>query len=126
MTALVFRGRVEKGEGIATRLGCPTANVAIEHGGIIPGLGVYAGEAEHRGKRYPAVICVNDGRDHSVLKMEVHLLGDCPKLDGEFLLVRLLQKQRALVPWESEEQMRALIEKDVGAAKEWFRTYKTE
>ena len=43
---LVFSGRVERGEGMARNLGCPTANIAVEQGAIIPGLGIYVGETE--------------------------------------------------------------------------------
>jgi len=69
MLNLSFSGHVVKGEGIATGLGCPTANIAVTEGVIIPGLGVYVGEAKFDGKSFPAVICINDGRTGLFLKM---------------------------------------------------------
>ncbi len=120
MTSLVLSGRVERGEGIATGLGCPTANLAVEQGLIIPALGVYVAETETAGKRYPSVVCVNDGRTGNNLKLEVHLLDTQLDLHGKLLLVRLLHRTRDLVPWEGEEHMRALIAKDLAEARAWF------
>lgn len=120
MSPLILTGRVERGEGIATGLGCPTANLAVEQGAIIPAVGVYVGETVYRGATYPSLVCVNDGRTGTNLKLEVHLLGQCEDLTGRLLSVRLIEKLRGLVPWESDEQMRALIAEDLDNAKKWF------
>ncbi len=120
MSPLLLSGRVERGEGIAAGLGCPTANLAVEHGVIIPALGVYVAETVLEGTTYPSVVCVNDGRTGTNLKLEVHLLDFCRDLGGKHLSVRLVEKLRGLVPWESSEQMSALIAKDVQDARDWF------
>lgn len=120
MNPLILTGRVERGEGIATGLGCPTANIAVEHGVIIPALGVYVGETLLEGQTYPSVVCVNDGRTGINLKLEVHLLDVCKELAGKQLSVRLLEKTRDLVPWEGEQQMRDLISADLAHARRWF------
>ena len=120
MSPLLLTGRVERGEGIATGLGCPTANLAVEQGVIIPALGVYIAETVLEGSTFPSVVCVNDGRTGTNLKLEVHLLDICRDLSGKQLSVRLVQKLRGLVPWESTEQMSALIAKDLGDARAWF------
>ena len=114
-------GRVERGEGMASKLGCPTANIAVEQGAIIPALGVYVGEAEFNGRLYPSLICINDGRTGSNLKMEVHLLNENDlDLHGKYLHVVLLEKLRDLVPFVDDEQMRLLIADDLTRAQEWF------
>lgn len=120
MSPLTLTGRVERGEGIATGLGCPTANLAVEQGVIIPGLGVYVGETVLEDQTYPSVVCVNDGRTGTNLKLEVHLLDVCRDLTGKRLSVRLVEKLRDLVPWEGEDHMRALIVSDLDRAREWF------
>lgn len=120
MNNLTFQGRVERGEGMATKLGCPTANIAIEQGVIIPGLGVYLAVAVLDGVRYPSIACINDGRTGNHLKMEVHLMGVNKVLDGKRMRVSLLQKTRALVPFEDNESMARLIAKDLEQAREWF------
>ena len=120
MSPLLLTGRVERGEGIATGLGCPTANLAVEQGVIIPALGVYAAETVLDGSSYPSVVCVNDGRTGTNLKLEVHLLDIRRDLSGKRLSVRLVKKMRDLIPWESAEQMSALIADDLGRARAWF------
>ena len=120
MSPLLLTGRVERGEGIATGLGCPTANLAVEQGVIIPALGVYVAETVLEGSTFPSVVCVNDGRTGMNLKLEVHLLDICRDLSGKHLSVRLIHKMRDLVPWESVEQMRDLISKDLTEARAWF------
>ncbi len=123
MTSLTLTGRVERGEGIATGLGCPTANLAVEQGLIIPALGVYVAETEVEGKRFHSVVCVNDGRTGNNLKLEVHLLDVQRDLQGKQLTVRLLNRTRDLVPWEGEDHMRNLIAKDLSDARNWFDTH---
>jgi riboflavin kinase/FMN adenylyltransferase len=120
MPPLVLTGRVERGEGIATGLGCPTANLSVEQGAIIPALGVYIAETVIEGNVYPSVVCVNDGRTGLNLKLEVHLLDTCRDLTGKQLSVRLIEKTRDLVPWVDAEQMSLLIAKDLDSAREWF------
>lgn len=120
MSPLLLTGRVERGEGIASSLGCPTANLAVEQGVIIPALGVYLGETTLDGATFPSVVCVNDGRTGMNLKLEVHLLGVCMDLSGKQLSVLLVQKVRDLIPWESAEQMKGLIARDLEIARTWF------
>jgi len=119
MKKITLTGRIVEGEGMATGLGCPTANLAIEQGVVIPGLGVYVGEAELDGKRFPSLICVNDGRTGHNLKMEVHLIGQNMNLNGRQMDVSLLEKMRGLVPYD-EEIMKPLIQEDLIRAREWF------
>jgi len=121
MSPLTLTGRVERGEGIATGLGCPTANLAVEQGVIIPAIGVYVGETVLHGETFPSVVCVNDGRTGLNLKLEVHLLDVCKDLTGKQLSVRLLEKMRDLVPWQGADHMRTLIADDLARAREWFK-----
>ncbi|KKW32085.1 MAG: Riboflavin kinase / FMN adenylyltransferase [Candidatus Uhrbacteria bacterium GW2011_GWA2_53_10] len=121
-TPIIFSGRVERGEGMARRLGCPTANLAVQEGTVIPALGVYVGETEFASRWYPSLVCVNDGRDGSHLKVEVHLLHrDVDELEGSLLVVRLFEKIRDLLPWEDEDHMSRVITQDLRQADEWFK-----
>lgn len=123
MQPLTFRGRVERGEGMARRLGCPTANIAIEQGIIIPALGIYVGEAEVDHMRFPSLICVSDGRTGVNLKMEVHLLDQEKELAGKSMTVVLLEKLRDIIPYPGEEEMAKLISEDMKKSKAWFKTH---
>lgn len=121
MINLCLEGRVETGEGMARKMGCPTANIAVEQGAIIPALGVYVGQALLNGLDYPALICINDGRTGSNLKMEVHLLNqEGLELHGKQLRVVLFEKLRDLVPFENWEQMTSLVAQDLTCAQRWF------
>lgn len=121
MRELCFCGRVEKGEGIAARMGCPTANIAVEQGAVIPALGVYVGHTEMDGESYPSLVCINDGRTGYRLKMEVHLLNkDGIDLTGKYLTVALCEKLRDLVPFPGEEKMAEIIAGDITKANDWF------
>ena len=117
---LVFEGFVEKGEGMARGLGCPTANLEINEGSVIPGLGVYVGETEINGEQHPSVVCINDGRQKLILKIEVHLLNKEIDLLGKFLKVQIFEKIRDLVDWQGEEEMKKMIAKDLKDAEGWF------
>lgn len=123
MQPLTFRGRVERGEGMARRLGCPTANIAIEQGIIIPALGIYVGEAEVDHVSYPSLICVSDGRTGVNLKMEVHLLDQEKELAGKSMTVVLLEKLRDIIPYPGEEEMAKVIKTDMENSKDWFKTH---
>ena len=125
MQIITFSGRVERGEGMARNLGCPTANIAIEQGVIIPGLGIYVGEAEVDGAVYSALICINDGRTGYRLKMEVHLLGVCIELVGKQMRVVVFKKIRELIPFPGEKEMSEIIKQDLVDARTWFDQHKT-
>jgi riboflavin kinase / FMN adenylyltransferase len=123
MKPLTFSGRVERGEGMAGKtLSCPTANIAIEQGVIIPALGVYVGETLLDGSRYPSLICISDGRTGYNLKMEVHLLGFSKDLMGKIISVNLFEKLRDVIPFPGEEKMAAIVAQDMDHAREWFET----
>ncbi len=120
MQPLTLRGRVIKGEGIARQLGCPTANIAVEQGVVIPGLGVYVGHSEIGGVNYPSLICINDGRTGANLKMEVHLLDQTIDLSNHVLNVVLSQKIRDLIPFPGNEEMTRIIKDDMEKARIWI------
>lgn len=122
---LTLSGRVERGEGMATRLGCPTANIAIEQGVLIPALGVYLGEAEVDSEWHNALICISDGRTGYNLKMEVHLLGVNWDLNGKHIEVVLHEKLRDVIPFPGEEEMAVIIADDLDRARVWADARKT-
>lgn len=116
---LPIRGHVEKGEGFATQLGCPTANIALSSGGMIPALGVYVGEASVDHQSYYALICINNGRTGTPLKLEVHLLGFNGDLVGKYMDVVIKRKVRDLIPYPGEKKMAEIIAKDMAQARAW-------
>lgn len=122
---LTLNGRVERGERMATRLGCPTANIAVEQGVLIPALGVYLGEAEVDDVWHDALICISDGRTGYNLKMEVHLLGMNQDLTGKHIQVVLHEKLRDIIPFPGEKEMAVIIADDLVRARAWAAARKT-
>lgn len=120
MHPLTIHGLVESGEGLARRLGCPTANLAPEEGQVIPGMAVYLGFATVDGASYPSIVCVNDSRDQHRLKIEVHLIDQDMELNGKRLSVELRERMRDLVEWPGEEEMCRMIKGDLAQARAYF------
>jgi riboflavin kinase / FMN adenylyltransferase len=116
---LTLSGRVEKGEGMATSLGCPTANIAIEQGVLIPALGVYLGEAQVDNVWHNALICISDGRTGFNLKMEVHLLDGGEDLTDKRIDVVLHEKLRDVIAFPGEAEMSKIIAEDLKKAHAW-------
>lgn len=126
MKPLSLSGRVVKGEGMAgSILNCPTANIALEQGGIVPAVGVYIGETEFDGFLYPSLVCISDGRTGSSLKMEVHLIDQTLDLRGTFLKVQLFHKLRDILPYPGDEEMARIIALDLNHARVWFQNNQT-
>ena len=124
---LRFSGVIQKGEGVATTVGCPTANLSATEGQVIPALGVYVGEANVDGVCHRALVCINAGRSNERLKLEVHFLGvDSGDYRGKFMEVALFDKLRELEPWESDEQIRGLVANDMKEATAWFESEKAK
>lgn len=116
-----IQGTVEKGLGIAgPLLGTPTANLALEAPPPLP-WGVHAAMVLHDDAAWPAVVCY--GADEQHKKFEVHLIDWQGTLVGETLTVDVIAKIRDLVPWESVDQMRALIQQDIIHAKSICSSY---
>jgi riboflavin kinase/FMN adenylyltransferase len=122
MKPLFITGVVESGLGLATSLGCPTANLAPEEGLVIPGMGVYLGftKIDAGEEAFPSVLCVGAGRDQSHFKIEVHLLDTEKELRGKRLTVEVVGKLRSLIPWPGEETMKGMIAEDLVNARHWF------
>ena len=124
MNPLRVQGVVGPGQGIATGLGCPTANLRLEEGLVIPAEGIYLGISTVDGTLYPSLACVGAGRDQNYFKIEVHLIDQKIDLQGKHLAIDLLKRTRGLVPWQNEEMMKEIIAKDMDEAYKWFEENK--
>jgi riboflavin kinase/FMN adenylyltransferase len=120
------RGRVERGDGRGRELGFPTANVAVPEQICLPADGVYVGtyiggdEVER-----PAAISL--GRrptfyaESGMLLLEAHLLDFEGDLYEQNARVRFLHRLRGQERFDSVEALVEQMERDVAAAREWFR-----
>jgi len=112
-----IRGMVVHGAGRGAKLGFPTANVdAIDT--LLPGLGVYAGQALVAGAAWPAAINIgpNPTFGEQSLKVEVHLIGWSRPLYGQPLEVDFLSRVRDIQRFDGVDALKAQLVQDIAAA----------
>jgi riboflavin kinase / FMN adenylyltransferase len=112
----VLDGEVVSGHGRGKGLGFPTANLRTWPRLLLPGQGIYAGVAEHRGRRYRAAIDVGTNPTFGVepLHAEAFLLdygGD--ELAGEPLSVEFWVRLRDEIRYDDVGELVAAIAADV-------------
>jgi riboflavin kinase/FMN adenylyltransferase len=123
-------GRTIKGRGVGTKLGFPTANLAVEKQ-IIPAEGVYAGyvvvgdsydEVAFGGLRRAAAISIGRAKtfvtDHPLL-LEAHLLENkVEDLSRKWLALDFMRFIRHQQRFETHELLRQQIAKDTARAEQ--------
>jgi len=121
--AYSLAGNVIRGDGLGHKLGFPTANLdAI--GLALPPSGVYAVQAEVRGKRHRAVL--NIGHRPTLqsaapqLRIEAHLIDFVGELYGQELEVIFVEKLRPEKKFPSLAELRHQIARDILAAQMRF------
>jgi riboflavin kinase/FMN adenylyltransferase len=112
----ILDGEVVTGHGRGRGLGYPTANLQTWPRLLLPGQGIYAGVAEHGGRRYRAAIDVgtNPTFGSEPLHVESFLLdyeGD--DLPGEPLSIGFWARLRDEVRYDSVEELVSAIAADV-------------
>jgi riboflavin kinase/FMN adenylyltransferase len=117
----VLDGEVVTGHGRGKGLGYPTANLRTWPRLLLPGQGIYAGVAEHRGRRYRTALDVGTNPTFGVepLHVEAFLLefeGD--DLPGEPLGIEFWARLRDEERYEDIEALVEAIEDDVARARD--------
>jgi riboflavin kinase / FMN adenylyltransferase len=115
-------GRVVHGEEIGRRIGVPTANIRL-HRTRAPLNGIFIVEmSDGESAHLPAVASVGTrptiGGTEPLL--EVHLLDIDRDIYGEYVAVDFLQRLRDERRFESLEEMRPHILRDIDAARQYF------
>jgi len=116
-------GRVLHGQKLGRQLGAPTANIQLKRRST-PLSGVFTVSAEIGGQIYPGVANIgmrptveSDGRPH----LEVHLPDFQGDLYGRLLCVTFHKKLRDEQRFASLEALKAAIEADIAAARDYWR-----
>jgi riboflavin kinase/FMN adenylyltransferase len=113
-------GRVVEGDRLGRRLGFPTANLEVTNL-ILPPNGVYSAVTKLQGQRYRAAL--NIGVRPTVasarpqLRVEAHLLDFTGQLYGMEVELELGVKLRDEKRFNSPEELREQIERDVAAVR---------
>ncbi len=117
----VLDGEVVSGHGRGKGLGYPTANLRTWPRLLLPGQGIYAGVAEHEGRRYRAAIDVGTNPTFGVepLHVEAFLLDyEGRDLPGEVLGVEFWARLRDEVRYDSVQELVTAIALDVERTRE--------
>jgi riboflavin kinase / FMN adenylyltransferase len=110
-----LEGDVVYGDQRGGTLGFPTANIAPDPHALVPGYGIYAGEA--LGHRVAVSIGVNPHYGGSERRIEAFLLDFEGDLYGSRLRLELWERLREERAFASEEDLIAQIAADVDAAR---------
>lgn len=117
----IISGRVRHGEKKGRTIGFPTANIALERK-VSPLHGVYAVEVALDGVNYRGV--ANIGQRPTVhgsrMQLEIHLFDFQDDIYGKTIDTRVLHKIRDEFKFDSFEQLKQQIARDVVEAKTFF------
>jgi riboflavin kinase/FMN adenylyltransferase len=108
-------GTVVAGDARGGTLGFPTANLRPEAGLLVPGYGIYAGEAD--GRRAAISIGTNPHYGGGERRIEAFLLDFEGDLYGKRLRLELWERLRDERAFESEAELVAQIAQDVEATR---------
>ncbi len=113
-----IRGEVKHGAGRGAKLGYPTANL---HGvrTLLPGEGIYAGEAWVDGQGWPAAISIgpNPTFGEGGLKVEAHLIDYAGDLYDRWIEVDFADRLRDIQRFGSVERLLEQMGRDMEAVK---------
>lgn len=104
--SIQISGKVIRGKRKGKELGFPTVNIELSE--KIES-GVYAGIVTADGKEYKAGIFV----DPEETSLEAHLVGFSGNLYGEEIEIKLGNKIREVIKFESDEKLKEQIKKDI-------------
>ena len=114
-------GKIIHGRGVGHTFGCPTLNVEIPEGKLLPLCGVYFTVCKVGEKLYPAItnvgVCPTFGTDK--ITCENHLIDVSCELYGEFAEVFFLAFRRREMKFASPEELYKTVNGDICAARDF-------
>ncbi len=115
-------GRVEHGRAVGRRMNCPTMNLSLEEGRLLPSYGVYFTRCHVDGIAYPAVtnIGIRPTFGLTELSCESHLLSASGDFYDKPLTVELLHFHRPEQRFDDQAALMAAIAGDTEAARAYF------
>ncbi len=114
-------GTVVHGQEIGRTIGFPTANVEVAKDQIVPGDGVYAVSVEVPGGSFCGVCSIGtrptvNGKSRTI---EVYIIGFDGDIYGNNVCVDFVARLRDEVRFDSLDELKAQIQKDVEKSKEY-------
>ncbi|MHB1347016.1 MAG: bifunctional riboflavin kinase/FAD synthetase [Candidatus Humimicrobiaceae bacterium] len=119
------KGIVQKGFSRGTKIGFPTANIAIDESYVIPKNGVYVGRIiiGDSKKSLQALINVGNNPTFNIQNslIEIYILNFNKNIYNKKLTVRFLKYLRQEIKFDSEYDLIEQIKKDILITQEYFR-----
>lgn len=114
-------GRIIHGRGVGHTFGCPTLNIEIPDGKLLPLNGVYFSLCRIGKDLYPSItnvgVCPTFGTDK--ITCENHLIDVSCELYGEFAEVFFLAFRRSEKRFSSPEELYKTVNEDISAARDF-------
>ncbi|MBP3333411.1 MAG: riboflavin biosynthesis protein RibF [Clostridia bacterium] len=114
-------GRIIHGRGVGHTFGCPTLNIEIPEGKLLPLNGVYFSLCRIGKDLYPSItnvgVCPTFGTDK--ITCENHLIDVSCELYGEFAEVFFLAFRRSEKRFSSPEELYKTVNEDISAARDF-------
>jgi riboflavin kinase/FMN adenylyltransferase len=116
------RGVIEHGRQLGRTIGMPTINLVPPEKKLLPPSGVYFSRAVIEGRSYSGVTNIGwkPTVDGSFLGVETYLYGTEENLYGKKAEIRLLKFRRPEMKFASVDELKAQMESDIRAGKEYF------
>ncbi len=108
-----YTGIVIKGQGRATALGFPTANIVLEDGSMS---GIYAAKVKVGDAEYMAAVFADPKRK----LLEAHILDFVGELYGKEITIELCEKIRDSNKFSNDKALRLAIEEDIVKVRNYF------
>ncbi|MDP3965386.1 MAG: riboflavin kinase [bacterium] len=112
----VYTGTVTRGQGHATALGFPTANITLPDASVS---GIYAARVKVDDTEYMAAVFADQKRK----VLEAHLLDYSGDLSGKNMTIELSKKIREHENFVNDADLRAAIASDVAKVKKFFEDF---
>lgn len=118
-------GTVQHGKQLGRRIGMPTVNLVPEQDKLLPPNGVYYTGVKTEGSYYHGItnIGCKPTVDGSFIGVETYLYGFDGNLYGKDITVELLAFRRPEMKFSSVGELKAQMERDIQAGKEYFREW---
>jgi riboflavin kinase/FMN adenylyltransferase len=117
----VVSGKIIHGRGVGHTFGCPTLNIDIPDGKLLPKNGVYFTLCKVGDDLYPAVtnVGVCPTFENDKITCENHLIDAQKELYGEFAEVFFLAFRRSEMKFSSPEELYKTVNEDISAARDF-------
>lgn len=119
-----FTGTVSHGKQIGRRIGVPTLNIVPDKWKMMPPNGVYFNKVQVDGTWYDAIGNVGvkpTVTDNNQVVIECYLFDYADDAYGKNIVVELYKFRRPETKFDSIEEMKQTIEKDIEAGREYFK-----